>query len=523
MRIKHRLFVFFLLLYSTGFTFAKNSDTTIVNKYAKKITAHELKKHLTELASDKYEGRETGEKGQQLAANYLAEYYKSLSLLKLKDNYFQEYSILQERAKTSSIKFNDTYYTFLKDYYFFPRFEEQELNGSEIIFAGYGIKDSIYNSYKNINVKFKIVVIIDGEPKKNKNTFLLTNSDTPSVWSEKLQLKIDAAQAQGANAILIVDEKIEKNIQNYRHTIEKPITRLDGDNKLKGKMPYIFISPLMASDLLGKEYKKIVEETQASNTTASFSNVGKIIIDIERNKENSTAQNVLAYIPGKDKKEEFVIISAHYDHLGIQNGKIYYGADDDGSGTVAVMEMAKAFKEAYRKGHGPNRSILFINFSGEEKGLLGSDYYTRNPIVPLQKTVCNLNIDMIGRVDNEHKNNSNYIYVIGSDKLSSELHAINERANTNTYNLLLDYMYNTPNDPYRFYYRSDHYNFAKNQIPVIFYFTGVHEDYHRPTDTVDKIDFEKMEKITRVIFTTAWEVANREERLKVDSVNDFKN
>jgi Zn-dependent M28 family amino/carboxypeptidase len=230
----------------------------------------------------------------------------------------------------------------------------------------------------------------------------------------------------------------------------------------------------------------------------------------------------MAFIPGSQFKDEYVVFSAHYDHLGIQDGKIYYGADDDGSGTVAVLELAQAFYESYKNGNGPKRNVLFINFSGEEKGLLGSEYYSKNPIVPLNQTVCDLNIDMIGRLDKEHENNPNYVYIIGSDKLSSDLHFINEEANKKSVNILLDYTYNKPSDPNRFYYRSDHYNFAKNNIPVIFYFTGVHADYHKPTDTVDKIDFNKMEKITRLIFYTAWDIANRNERIKVDKVNDFK-
>jgi Zn-dependent M28 family amino/carboxypeptidase len=220
---------------------------------------------------------------------------------------------------------------------------------------------------------------------------------------------------------------------------------------------------------------------------------------------------------GTDKKEELIVITAHYDHEGIQDGQIYNGADDDGSGTVAVLEMAEAFAEAKSAGFTPRRSILFMTVTAEEKGLLGSEYYTQSPVFPLQSTVVNLNIDMIGRVDKAHEGNADYIYVIGADKLSSELHKINEEANQKYTKLNLDYTYNDPNDPNRFYYRSDHYNFAKNRIPVAFYFNGVHDDYHRPTDDVEKINFQKMEKITRLVFHTAWELANRDQRIVVDS------
>ena len=226
-------------------------------------------------------------------------------------------------------------------------------------------------------------------------------------------------------------------------------------------------------------------------------------------------ENVLGYIEGTDLKDELIIITAHYDHLGKHDTLLFNGADDDGSGTVAIMEIAEAFMLAKRDGKGPRRSILIMPVSGEEKGLLGSKYYTDNPVFPLRKTIANLNIDMIGRIDNMHID-GNYVYLIGSDMLSKELHNISEEINKKHIGLELDYTYNTEDDPHRYYYRSDHYNFAKNNIPVIFYFNGVHEDYHKTTDTIEKIDFNKIEKITRFVFLTAWELANREERIKLN-------
>ena len=210
------------------------------------------------------------------------------------------------------------------------------------------------------------------------------------------------------------------------------------------------------------------------------------------------------------------MISAHYDHIGITNGEVNNGADDDGSGTVAVMEMAQAFAMAKEAGHGPKRSVLFLTVTGEEKGLLGSTYYISNPVVPLQNTVTDLNIDMIGRVDKDHEQNRNYIYLIGSDKLSKTLHEVSENVNLTYTDLELDYTFNDEKDPNRFYYRSDHYNFAKNNIPVIFYFTRVHEDYHKATDTEDKIMYNKMMKITRLVFATAWDAANRDVRYQLN-------
>jgi hypothetical protein len=230
-------------------------------------------------------------------------------------------------------------------------------------------------------------------------------------------------------------------------------------------------------------------------------------------------ENVLGYIEGSELKEELIILTAHYDHLGKHDSLLFNGADDDGSGTVAIMEIAEAFMLAKKEGKGPKRSILIMPVSGEEKGLLGSKYYTENPIYPLENTVANLNIDMIGRLDDLH-DTPDYVYLIGSDMLSQELHDISEEINKKYIGLNLDYTFNTEDDPNRYYYRSDHYNFAKNNIPVIFYFNGIHEDYHKTTDTVEKIDFKKIETITRLVFLTAWELANRDERIIVDIIKE---
>jgi len=227
------------------------------------------------------------------------------------------------------------------------------------------------------------------------------------------------------------------------------------------------------------------------------------------------SENILAFIEGSEKPEEIVVVSAHYDHVGTRNGVVYNGADDDGSGTVAVMEIAKAFQAAKKAGNGPKRSILFLHVTGEEHGLFGSEYYTDNPVFPLANTVVDLNIDMIGRDDPENRGKQ-YVYVIGSEMLSSQLKLINEEANKRTNNLELNYKYDDPSDPQRLYYRSDHYNFAKNNVPVAFFFDGIHEDYHKPTDDVEKIDYYLLAKRTQLVFATAWEIANRPDRIVVD-------
>ena len=228
------------------------------------------------------------------------------------------------------------------------------------------------------------------------------------------------------------------------------------------------------------------------------------------------SENIWAYIEGSDKKNEIVVVSAHYDHVGTKNGEVYNGADDDGSGTVALLEIAEAFAQAKMDGKGPRRSILFLHVTGEEYGLHGSRFYSENPLFPLKNTVADINIDMIGRRDPEHADTNKYVYVIGADRLSTDLHNITEAANTNYANLSLDYKYNDINDPQRFYYRSDHYNFAKNGIPSVFFFSGTHEDYHKPGDDPDKIEYDALAQRTKLAFAVAWELANRNERPKAD-------
>jgi hypothetical protein len=276
-----------------------------------------------------------------------------------------------------------------------------------------------------------------------------------------------------------------------------------GQKKAVEYLKNFYVQEGIVSPLGGDDYFQEVPATWINNNT--------------RRGTFKDSENVVAFIEGSEKPEEIIVISAHLDHEGIKNGKIYNGADDDGSGTVALLEIAQAFKMATKAGKGPKRSILFLHVTGEEKGLLGSKYYAdEDPLFPLANTVCNLNIDMVGRIDDRHKADPNYVYLIGSDKLSTELHELSEAVNKKYMNINLDYKYNDENDPNRFYYRSDHYNFAKNNVPIIFYFNGTHADYHQPTDTPDKINYELLENRARLVFHTAWEVANKETRILAD-------
>ncbi len=316
---------------------------------------------------------------------------------------------------------------------------------------------------------------------------------------------IDYAEKYAAT---ITEKDLAKHLFIYASDeFEGRETGEPGQKKAAAYLKNFYVEQGIASPLGGDDYYQEVP--------ASFLNSG-------RARGLKDSENVVAFIKGSEKPDEIIVISAHLDHEGIKGGKIYNGADDDGSGTVAVLEIAEAFQKAVKDGKRPKRSVLFLHVTGEEKGLLGSKFYVENPIFPIANTVVNLNIDMVGRIDDRHKDNPNFVYLIGADKLSTELHDLSEAMNAKYTNISLDYKYNDENDPNRFYYRSDHYNFAKYNVPIIFYFNGTHEDYHQHTDTPDKINYDLLENRSRLVFHTAWEIANRENRLIVDKATEVK-
>jgi hypothetical protein len=498
--------------------------------FAQTITAADLSGHLHILASDAYEGRETGQKGQKMAADYIAKHFQALNLAGPNagtNPYFQEFQLEESSWKTAGLQVGKKSYAYLQDFYLYGDEPAERTQQLDLVFAGYGIETRNYSDYQNLDVKDKTVVVLAGEPTNAQGNYVVNNSKQESPWSTDYRTKTRLAAQKGAKNVLFIsegtNEQFQAQIRKLRHRLESPT--LSFSTKAK-RTPVLFVSQTVGTDLLNTSAKKLhayknqVNQTGKPVASKFKAEVGATLI-AEKFSRPLKTENVLGFLEGTDKKDEILVITAHYDHIGKDSTKtgdqIYNGADDDGSGTSAVLELAQAFAEAKKAGIGPRRSILFMTVTAEEKGLLGSDYYTSNPVFPLQNTIANLNIDMIGRLDKAHADDKNYIYVIGSDKLSSELHHINEEANRKHTNLKLDYTFNDENDPNRFYYRSDHYNFAKNNIPVAFFFNGVHNDYHQPGDEVEKILFDKMENITRLVFYTAWELANRDERIKVDS------
>ena len=495
--------------------------------FAATITAADLKSYLEVIASDEMEGRETGTDGQRKAAGFIASHFEKLGLPAIgdDDSYFQKIAFTSEKWDRGQIKIdiNNKKSKHLIEFYAFPSTNShlESLQAEEVIFLGYGIDDVKYSDYKGVDVKGKTILIYGGEPMKKNGKFHVSGSKEPSSWSTNWRKKLEVAHQNGVAMVLIIDPDIKQNVSKKRNTLLSSEMKMGEGGQPEGRYANnLFISSTLAKSIVGNKMKEFIKKRDAikkKGKPAYLSLPCKLEIVQKKKVKQLIGSNVLGFVEGTDPqlKEEVVVVTAHYDHLGKRGNSVYNGADDNGTGTSAVMDLAQAFAEAKKKGEGPRRSVLFMLVSGEEKGLLGSEYYSENPVFPLENTVANVNVDMIGRMDKKHTD-GNYIYVIGSNRLSTELHDINEAANKSFTNIDLDYTYNAKNDPNRFYYRSDHYNFAKKGIPAIFFFSGVHADYHRTTDTVDKIMFDKMEKISRLVFYTTWELANREERIKVN-------
>jgi hypothetical protein len=527
--MKRTAFILSILLLAQ---WAISQDQTVL-KYANTITQEDLKKHLSIIASDEYEGRNTGEKGLEMAARYLETEFAGDLLTgpytSLENPFYQEFELERKTWVKNVLNSDKIKLLSGKDYYFAE--SSPGLNEFDLVFAGYGIYSSNYNDYKDLDVKGKIVAFLLGEPKTKEGIYLMTGTGEPGIKTdttingkfEAIQSKAMASMLRGAKGFILIetsDLEAEKTISTLKKYMGSSTMGFPGKGGGMPSFPVILMSPTGAAKLFGqipKKFQKTVQEKIDQKISPAGMFQTKITIESEQKTEIIKTGNVVATIEGSDKKDEYLVITAHYDHDGIKNGEIYNGADDNGSGTVALLELAEAFALAKADGHGPRRSILFIALTGEEKGLLGSKYYTDNPAFPMANTVTNLNIDMIGRIDREYKTNGNYLYIIGSDRMSKELHSINEEsAKLYTPDLELNYKYNDPKDPENMYSRSDHYHFVTKKVPAIFYFSGLHDDYHTPADDVDKINFDAYEKRARLIFATAWELANREERVKID-------
>lgn len=494
----------FLLIFLTCITVvagAQKKDPA--TKYANLITADDMKQRLYFVASKEMEGRETATPGQKRAAAYIEDQFRSFGLLPGNHGQYQlHFDVFEDSLVNAGIEVNGKAYELDKDFSInVGQSNNATYKFSEVVFVGNGISDSTHDDYKGLNVRGKVVLALGGQPQGGgrQGGFRFGN----------FFAKADAAQKNGAVALLVI-------ATNFPHTMK---TNPKGNMYLNAYHPVIrpnqySVSEEIARAIMGPDYDvakagKIEPKTYKAN----------VMLNFEKASLNLQSSDVLGVLEGTDLKDEYVFVTAHYDHLGKRDTVIYYGADDDGSGTVSILEIAKAFAKAKEEGKGPRRTMVFMTVSGEEKGLWGSEYYTNHPVFPLDKTTVDLNIDMIGRIDPSRKigDSTNYVYVVGDDKLSTDLRKISESVNKKYTKLELDYKFNDPKDPNRIYYRSDHFNFASKGVPIIFYFDGMlSPDYHRPTDTPDKINYKLLAKRAQLVFYTAWDMANRNEMLKRD-------
>jgi hypothetical protein len=437
---------------------------------SERIQSGDIKKHLETIASDEMQGRETGTPGQRKAAEYIAGHFKNIGLEPTPyGTYFQSIQFSFNRWRDIALSVNGQKYRFMYDYYAFASANETQADSimaDEIVFVGYGIDDKSYNDYKGVDVKGKVVMMYQGEPLNRDSVSYITKRKEYSKWALDWKNKLEIAKRKGVKAVIFIEPNIAKRVSKYRDRLLTGHTSMGMEEGLAENFANsIYVSKEVAKAIIGKKnLKKFIRNRDRIRKTGRPSSLVlpvKIAIAIEKDEEILNGENVLGFIEGRDSilKNDIVIVSAHYDHLGQRGDDIYNGADDNGSGTSTVLDIAEAF--AYVKKEmpyaAPRRSILFMLVSGEEKGLLGSQYYVNYPVYPLERTIVDVNVDMIGRVDDKHAADSNYIYVIGADRLSTELHDINEAMNDKYTGVSLDYTYNEEDDPNRYYYRSDHY------------------------------------------------------------------
>jgi Peptidase family M28 len=499
------------------------------------ITASQLRDYLYFISADEMGGRSTPSRGLDLTAKFIA---LNLSRWGLKPagtdgTFFQQFGLEQRQLLPDETSASISGQSFKIADDFLPRPFPGTATG-KLVYVGHGKihKSKQVNPYRGIDVKDKIVVVADGYPKG------LSNRDfRDGKQGVDFELPEHYAAAHGARGVIIIPSPSGLNFWNQRYlSYLHPRSPVPIAIQKEKRVPTIIATATMANAILTGEkidYAGLMKQLETGEFSESFDlGPGKeAAFTVAAKVETIMTQNVVAVIEGSDPalKAEYVAIGAHYDHVGddpkdgcrqIGGDSICNGADDDGSGTVAVLAMAEALSQGPR----PKRSILFVWHAGEEKGLWGSDFVTAYSPVPINKIITQLNIDMIGRSKKEGDNNPrnrnltgpNEIYVIGSKIMSTELGELSEAVNRSFLNLKFNYKYDAPRDPEGLFYRSDHFNYAKRGIPIIFYFDGVHEDYHMPTDTADKIDYDKMEKVSRTIFATLWKLANVPSRPKVD-------
>ena len=481
-----------------------------------------IRTNLEFLASDELEGRESTTKGETISSLYIARELERYGVKAFSDDgtYFQNFEVevrwVDKNSKVTFIADDGETELKLGDDFLLSKDpipgEVYSDKNFEIVFAGYGVKANSYgyDDYANIDVNGKVVLIFRDAPLLDGEKVF---SDEDHKKYSDTNYKIETAVENGATGILFLPRSsISKYWRWIKHRAISSSFKLAGnevDNN-EATIPVLLLSLETAADLLSCDkfsFEEISEEVENGELPKPFLLNKKVKLDYKTYNEIRTSRNIIGIIEGTEEEllDEYVTFGAHYDHVGVTEGEIYNGADDNGSGTVAILEAARRI--ALLKEN--RRSILVIFHAAEEKGLLGSKYLTANSDF-MEDLVVNINVDMVGRESIDS------IFCIGSDMLSAELHELVQKVNDETVNFVLDYKFDDPNDPNRYYYRSDHYNYAKHGIPIVFFYDHMLEDYHKPTDDVEKINFNKIEKISTLITELALRISNLDHRLNVD-------
>jgi len=471
--------------------------------YASLIEPKTLKENLSIIASDALEGRLTGSRGQKMAAAFIADHFQRVGLSAINNgSFYQAFNLYSYKQGEISIATSTAKFATRDDVVYYGSADSGGPKQHEVVFVGAGTDDEL----AQVSTRNRIALLIAAD-----------------LSLGKIIPIVNKLNKDGAVGVMVYSTVPDVEYKAFMEEIQGTLNngRMSLGRTTPGEPQLYIVSKAVVESLFGSlEKLKPVISGEKKNALRKMKPV-KATFVTETTEDIVKTENVMGFLEGSDKKNEVLVITAHYDHVGLASGAggdfVNNGADDDGSGTVMVLQLATAFAAAKKEGHGPRRSILFMTVTAEELGLYGSQYYTdTNPVVPLRETVVDLNIDMIGRWDGEHSGRAPYVYVIGADKLSSELQEISVRSNEKYTKLEFDYTYNDENHPTNLYRRSDHWNFAKHRIPIIFYFDGIHEDYHKSGDEVGKIDFDVMVRRGQCVFYTAWEIANRDNRLGVD-------
>ena len=497
--------IFLFITASISQVTSQNNEFQSIDYYvAQNITKENILSHLKVLAADSLEGREFGTFGINRAADYIVSRISKAGLKPMGDRGTYYQPVITEAWKWKKLSLRSSRARLTPGLDFDTRIWDNSnpmtLSADHVMYIGYGINDPSFNDYAFAQGWGEVLLMLDDEPKRG-NDYIITGSAEPSQWSKNLDKKVAQALSKNAKAILLIQnpDKFKKEIILGEQKI------FTVDTTPRYPIPIIRINRKSLDKIFDAEQlKKLLQYIDFSEKGKITSNYLACDFDFHSSlaKEKMLGRNIIAAVEGTDpkKKYEWIILSAHYDHLGITNGQINNGADDNGTGVSAIIEIAKSLQKLKNEGRELDRSILVAFFTGEEKGLVGSQYFTSNPVLPLRMIKADINIDMIGRSDNFHEPGENYVYSIGADKINPLIEKTLDVANYVSINYLIDKKYNAENHPSRLYYRSDHYSFASRGIPSVFLFGGFHEDYHQPTDDIEKINLQKVQDIATMVY-----------------------